>query len=147
MLMKNLLTKKNITITSVIMAAILLVWGSIGNVKLCEIGTFGHWLFVTSLDWGCVDTLWNTGILLIPVFPVALFSLVTYKMREEIFTAWINFAKWWIPLTIFFTLIAPASDGSFLPVTKGGVAFVMTAVFTAVSFCVIVAMGTRKKTK
>ncbi len=139
--------KKNITITSVIAAVILLVWGSIGNVKLCGIDTFGHWLLVTLLDWGCIETLWNIGILLLPILPVALFSLITYKMREDIFIVWINFAKWWIPLTIFLTLIAPASDSSFLPVNKGSVAFVMTALFSALSFCIIIAKWARKEKK
>jgi len=68
-------------------------------------------------------------------------------MRDEVFTTWVNFAKWWVPLTVFLTLIAPSSDGSFFPVDKGRIAFVMTALFTAVSFCVIVAMWARKEKK
>lgn len=123
----------------------MLIWGSIGNIKLCEIGTIGHWFFVTKLNLGCVDSLWNIGILLLPIFPLALFSIITYKMRDKVFNAWINFAKWWIPLTIFLTLIAPANDGSLYPVDKGRVAFVMTALFTVLSLLVIVAKWARKE--
>ncbi|OGW88626.1 MAG: hypothetical protein A3A73_01810 [Omnitrophica bacterium RIFCSPLOWO2_01_FULL_50_24] len=137
--MKHFVTKKNITIISVIGAVILLVWDYIGNVHWC---TWGE-----GLHRECLHFLANFEMILLPILPIALFSLLTYKMREEIFITWINFAKWWIPLTILFTLFAPGSDGSFLPVTKGSVSFVMSTLFAALSFCIIIAMWAQKEKK
>jgi len=39
----------------------------------------------------------------IVLFPVFLFSLITYKMREEMFQAWWRFARWFVPVIIVVT--------------------------------------------
>jgi len=95
----------------------------------------------------CLDTLSGIEIFFLPILPIALFSLITYRMKDDVFTTWIGFAKWWVPLTIFLTLIALGSDGSFFPVDKGRIAFVMTALFTALSFCIVVSVWARKGKK
>jgi hypothetical protein len=41
-------------------------------------------------------------IFLIPVF---LFSLITYKMRDEVFQAWWKFARWFVPVIMLVTLL------------------------------------------
>jgi len=43
--------------------------------------------------------------------PVFLFSLLTYWMREEIFRAWWNFARWWVPIIIAVTLLLEFGGG------------------------------------
>ncbi len=36
--------------------------------------------------------------------PLFFLSLITYKMQDEVFRAWWNFARWWVPVIILATL-------------------------------------------
>ncbi len=59
-------------------------------------------------------------------------------MREEIYRAWFKFARWWIPLSMLFILIAPEYSQDLLyPIEKGGVAFVSSSIFFIVSTIII----------
>ena len=71
-------------------------------------------------------------ITLVPILPLFIFSLITYKMREEIFRVWSMFAVIWIPLSMFLILIAPEYGNDFVPIEKGTIAF-----FSSVLFCII----------
>lgn len=73
-------------------------------------------LFLAYLQGGtdCYSTPWcgrlwdsinTTGAVLMVFIPVFLFSLITYKMREEVFRAWWNFAIWFVPLIMFVTFL------------------------------------------
>jgi len=55
------------------------------------------------------------GILITTFSPLALvflLSLVTYKMREEVFRAWWNIAVWFTPLIVVVTFIQNYSSHS-----------------------------------
>jgi len=131
------MTKKNILLISsvyiVFLIAVFLFGGKCYDNQWCHV----------NLN----DILNSTATLFLPFLPLFLFSLITYKMRDEVFTTWVNFAKWWVPLTVFLTLIAPSSDGSFFPVDKGRIAFVMTALFSILSFLIVFGMLMRGKRK
>jgi hypothetical protein len=47
----------------------------------------------------------------LPLAPVFIFSLITYKMRENVFRAWWNFARWFVPIIIIMTIILNNSGG------------------------------------
>lgn len=71
---------------------------------------------------------------------ILFFSLVTYKIRDEVFYAWLNFAYWWVPLTIFLAIITPNENGGWgIPslISPGVVAFAFVAIFTIVSLLII----------
>jgi hypothetical protein len=38
-------------------------------------------------------------------------SLITYKMRDEVFHAWWGFARWWVPVIIGVTLFLENAGG------------------------------------
>ncbi len=40
-----------------------------------------------------------------------LFSLITYKMRDEVFRAWWGFARWWVPVIIVVTFLLENAGG------------------------------------
>ena len=40
-----------------------------------------------------------------------LLSLITYKMRDEVFCAWWRFARWWVPVIIVVTLLLQNAGG------------------------------------
>ena len=59
------------------------------------------------------------GLMLIvfsPLILVFLFSIITYKMQEDVFRAWWNFARWFVPVIMFVTFLIGFAD------TGGGVA-------------------------
>jgi len=45
--------------------------------------------------------------------PVFVFSSITYFLRGEVFQKWFRFSAWWIPMSLFFTLITQESGGGF----------------------------------
>lgn len=47
----------------------------------------------------------------LPLAPVFLFSLITYKMHDNVFRAWWNFARWFVPIIIAMTVILNNSGG------------------------------------
>jgi hypothetical protein len=78
---------------------VLLIFASmICDSSWCEIredGIFGTLLFT-----------------LAPLFPIFVFSLVTYKMRDQVFHAWWNFARWWAPVIVVVTLLLNNASGT-----------------------------------
>lgn len=48
---------------------------------------------------------------LVPFFPLLLLSLFTYFMKDEVFHAWWNFARWWVLVTIGVTLFVQNAGG------------------------------------
>ena len=74
-------------------------------------------------------------------------SLITYKMRDEIFLSWLKFTYVWVPLTIVLTFLAPEYGNSLLPIEKGSVSFVMSFLFLLISLIIIISksISLRKK--
>ena len=87
-----------------------------------------------------MDNVFLTSMLLF-VFPfVFLFSLITYKMRDEVSRAWITFAKWWVPAQILLVLLTPESSGGYFVVIldKQLVAILLSALFVLISLLLII---------
>lgn len=82
---------------SFILSVILIILNNIGTFKLC-----GGVYHASS----CIDVLFSVIASSVIVFPIFVFSLITYKMREDVFRAWLHFAYWWVPLTIFISLLS-----------------------------------------
>ena len=70
--------------------------------------------------------------------PLLLLSIITYKMRNEVYDTWIKFAYVWVPLTIILTILSPEYSLSLLPITKGVVSFFMSASFLVISLIMII---------
>ena len=73
--------------------------------------------FCSQIPVWCADNLIDLRnsllLILLISFPVFLFSLITYKMRNEVFEYWMKFAKWAIPTTmIIFFFIGTIPRGS-----------------------------------
>ncbi len=50
--------------------------------------------------------------MLFGIFPVALlFSLITYKMREEVFQSWWKFTRWFVSVIILVTYFLESHSG------------------------------------
>ncbi len=70
--------------------------------------------------------------------PLFLLSLITYKMRDEVFKAWIGFAIWFVPLSMIAILLTPVDDGGSWSIPlKGPVALLTTGLFFVISLSII----------
>lgn len=126
--MTNLLTKKNVLIISsvyVICLVAMLLFSKCYGGRWCPLNIY-------KLDYVPV-------FVFLPLFPSFLLSLTTYKMREEIFASWVNFAKWWVPLSVFAILITPEKAGGFVSIPyQSALALIVTGVFFFISLVLIV---------
>ena len=55
----------------------------------------------------------NDTFLILFLIPPTLFllSLITYRMKDEVFQAWWRFARWWVPVIIAVTLFVQNAGG------------------------------------
>lgn len=76
--------------------------------------------------------------ILFPIIPLFIFSLITYKMRQEMYQAWWKFARIWIPLSMLAVLISPSNTSNWMfPIEKGTVAFFSSCAFVIISLVII----------
>ena len=86
----------------------------------------------------CEDALNPIAQVISIFFPVFLLALITYKMRVDVYRVWFRFARWWVPLSIFATLITPTTHDWLYPLaSKAGVAFLSPIFFFIVSLLLI----------
>ncbi|MCX6790096.1 MAG: hypothetical protein NTV60_01050 [Candidatus Kaiserbacteria bacterium] len=79
---------------------------------------------------------------LFPIIPLFIFSLITYKMRDDVYRVWIRFSCAWIPLSMILIFVSPEYSGGFgIPLysmTKGSVAFMSSLLFVLISLLIVV---------
>ena len=123
------MTKKSVLCLSGIVSILLITLDRVGTFRLCGANTYGS----------CMDVAYNVIILFLPVLPLFLFSLITFKMSEGVFQAWWRFARVFVPLAMFLILITPAYTHNWMfPVTKGTVAVALSLLFVVVSLVQII---------
>ena len=86
-----------------------------------------------------MDLAYGAIISFLPIIPLFILALITYKMRDEVYRAWLRFAYVWIPLSMLLIFLAPeySTDWMF-PVVKGTVAFFSSILFVIISLILIV---------
>ena len=134
------MSKKIVLVISGLISLSILVSNYIGTYKLCEMGNKILPLDKISkmITYGCTDFLYDIIIILSIFIPILILSLITYKMRDEVFGLWSKFTYVWLPLTLILVSIAPEYMNSWLPIyEKGFVSFVMSAIYLLAS-CVII---------
>ncbi len=100
LVMKNLVTKKNIPIIFGVCAVLLAV------LNFQWIRTFCY-----DNDLSCV----SFRALLLPLVLGGLpISIVSYFLRDEIFQSWIKFIAWWVPVGSLLSIVALNSSGGFI---------------------------------
>ena len=74
--------------------------------------------------------------------PLLVLSLITYKMRDEVFRAWLRFAYWWIPVSLVFIYLAGGwSGGGFgIPnvLDQEFVSIIFSGLFAIISLLLII---------
>ena len=73
--------------------------------------------------------------------PLLILSLITYKMRDEVYRAWLRFAYWWIPVSLVFIYLAGGwSGGGFgIPnvLDQESVSIIFASLFVLISLLLI----------
>jgi hypothetical protein len=97
---------------------------------------------VCSNDISCHRQLGNVIYIFSSFLPLLFLSLVTYKLREETFRAWLHFAYGFVPLSIFLTFLARNSRGGSMGIPnildQETVAFLLAALFLIISLIIII---------
>lgn len=132
--MTFMISKKSLLVGSGLVTLALLTFDRVGTYWMCDNifpslgGSIGR----------CPDVLADGMTVLFPVLFFFFLSLLTYKMRDEVYRAWSRFAMVWVPLSMFLILIAPEYSADWMfPVDKSSVAFFSSAAFVVISLLVI----------
>ena len=116
-------------------------WTSLGMVAVFFIAGYGIPLLCGEYNYTCQDRFEVLFPVLLMFFPTFVFSLITYKMREEVFRAWLRFAYWWIPVSLVFIYLAGGwSGGGFgIPAVldQEFVAIILASLFAIISLLII----------
>lgn len=118
---------------------ILLIVSGILSASLIVIGRTGlTYDYCPSIHIPCTDLVYDTVVNFLIFIPFFLLSLITYKMRDEVFRAWWGFARWWIPLSMLAIFLAPEYSADWMfSIEKGTVAFFSSLIFFFISLIII----------
>jgi hypothetical protein len=116
---------------------VVLLKSGIIFVGLALIGALGTYQICYEKEW-CINALHFFFIHFFPFAPLFFIVALIYKMRDEVYRAWIKFAYVWIPLSMIAIFLAPEYTNDWmLPITKGTVAFFSSALFILISLVII----------
>ena len=132
--------KKSVLFVSGIFVIVLVLLEYFGTYKVCDyISINGH-------EGSCPFMMSDVVLIFLPVLPLFLFSLITYKMSEAVFQDWWRFARVFVPFAMLLILIAPAYTHNWMfPVIKGTVAVILSGLFVLVSLTRIILTHRRLK--
>jgi hypothetical protein len=136
------MTKKSVFSMGVVGNILLIFLVYIQSGNICYLRSWCNEL------WGSINLLGEILFVFIPVF---LLSLITYKMREEVFRAWWNFARWFAPIIIIVTYFINSAhqQSGFAGVAQGAfetlILIILYAVFIIVSLARIIFTARRIK--
>ena len=136
------MNKNLVLLVSGLLSFGLVVWSYLGNYYICD--TFLSGGSVGS----CPFILTKIGLNLLPLIPLFFLSLITYKMRDDIYRVWLRFAYVWIPLSMLLIFLAPQYSSDWMyPIEKGTVAFFSSLLFIIISLILIASkyLSTRNK--
>jgi hypothetical protein len=119
---------------------ILLIVSGLVSILVIAIGnTELTYDYCASADTPCVDLVYDIVLTFVPIIPLFILSLITYKMRDEVYRAWLRFAYVWIPLSMLLIFLAPEYSADWMfPIVKGTVAFFSSLLFAGISLILII---------
>ncbi len=134
------MTKKNVLWSSSIITIGLFALNYFQGLPMCR------------QEWsGCVHAIYILGTTFVPFLALTIFSLITYKMKEEVFVRWWKFTRWWTPLSMVIIAISPQYADSFMmaPSPKGLAVVGTGGLFILISVIIILRtwLKTRKEGK
>ncbi len=113
--MKKILTKRNILLGSFGVFVFVVVISNPLTFGFCQsVSEYAGGIKYCNYSYLFIDNLAeNIGFIGASLsLPLFLLSLITYKMRDEVFESWVSFAKWYVPLLVIMTLLLQDGGGS-----------------------------------
>ena len=126
--MINLLTKKRVLWVSAIGAlctVVLMYFFSNAYSNDCEY----------EFDFSCMGVM--LALVFAPFVPVAVFSLITYRMKEEIFLSWRKFTVIYLFIYSFTIVINPWLHADFSPFDKKSAFITLVPLYFLISLILI----------
>ena len=117
----QILSKKNILISSLILSVFGLVLGKISDQGSC--GEFDPCL------WAAYP--------LLAFIPVLVFSLIIYFIKEEVFVLWKRVTSWWATITVILVMLSPTEHADLIGFEKKSVLFILSIFYTLISLILI----------
>lgn len=70
---------------------------------------------------------------------VVSIAIVLFFLKDAVLRLWLNFAKWYLPVTVILIAISPTGEGGFLPplVTKEAASLWLGILFLIISLLLI----------
>ena len=102
---------------------IVLNFSAVLTIIILSVFYFGTYALCRNVD-SCANLLHYLVVYFLFTFPLFLLSLITYKMRDEVYRAWFKFAQVWVVLSIYLVIISPEYGGGLIPIDKGRVSLV-----------------------
>ncbi len=123
-------------LASFVGSALLIILNLIGTFGLCGGKGYSN----------CMDTMHDAMLIFVIIIPLFIFSLITYKMKEDVYQTWWKFSRVWIPLSMLMILMAPSySSNWMIPIEKGTVAFFSSIIYGAISVYIIIYHLSKRK--
>ncbi len=104
-----MVTKRNVLLISLVGTLLILALFVLTVTDFCYNSVSCSNFFIVWHPWNIAEYFFFTP-------PILLFSLVTYWMKDEVFRAWWNFARWMVSIIIFATIaiqFMPSNGGFF----------------------------------
>lgn len=128
-----MISRKVLLLSSGVFTIGLYILNYIGTYWTCD-----HLLFAGHAG-NCPSILYDGAMTFFPIVSLFLLSLITYKMREEVYHAWLRFSYVWIPLSMLTIFLAPEYSADWMfPIVKGTVAFFSSLLFVIISLIIII---------
>lgn len=119
-----MMTKRTVFVIGLVGTVILTVLTVLSITEFCYFNKTCLTVFEKLSPWSLANYIFFTP-------PIFLLSLITYRMKDEVFRAWWGFARWWVPVIIVVTLLLEnAGGGGTLGMNKDFTAFILIILYS-----------------
>jgi hypothetical protein len=124
-------TKKSVFFAAFIVTVVLVSLFFIAQIQYCNYHYDGYETLCMRA-FGYIEQVLEPlsfSLFLAPLF--FLISLITYRMKDEVFLAWWRFARWWVPVIMIVTfLLENAGGGGTLGMNKDFTALILIILYS-----------------
>ena len=98
---------------------------------------------------GCFDDVKNAIGGIIELFSIAFFvvSIILFFVSEDVIKSWLNFVKWWLPLSLIAIAFSSADDNWMVPYPsiRTVILFLSLVIFLITSITIVIWKSRNKK--
>lgn len=122
------MTKRNVLLAVVIFVVIFFISVFSREISICPSFSYSS----------CAEFFDAFAAIIFSIISLFVFSLITFKMRDEVYQTWWKFASVVTALSMFAILISPSNSSNWMfPIEKGNVAALSSLTFIISNILVI----------